>query len=249
MKPEDRRGSTLALVLATLGFLFTFYAWSMLGPLSPEFKDQLGLSTLQVAIVIAVPVLMGSIMRIPLGILTDRLGGRKVFIGLLAFTLLPLGALAIWHDSFAALIVIGFFLGFAGASFAIGVPFVNKWYAPERQGWALGIYGIGMGGTVLGGLTAPRIAKATNLTVPFIVAIALIGITLALFVLFARNSPTFEPSQQKGSFLAPLKVFKERPAAWAPTLYYFLVFGGFVAMFAFLPVFLREVHHLSLIHI
>ncbi|MEI7520422.1 MAG: MFS transporter [Thermoleophilia bacterium] len=245
MKPEDRRGSTLALVLATLGFLFTFYAWSMLGPLSPEFKDQLGLSTLQVAIVIAVPVLMGSIMRIPLGILTDRLGGRKVFIGLLAFTLLPLGALAIWHDSFAALIVIGFFLGFAGASFAIGVPFVNKWYAPERQGWALGIYGIGMGGTVLGGLTAPRIAKATNLTVPFIVAIALIGITLALFVLFARNSPTFEPSKQKGSFLAPLKVFKERPAAWAPTLYYFLVFGGFVAMFAFLPVFLREVHHLD----
>ena len=125
MKPEDRKGSTLALVLATLGFLFTFYAWSMLGPLSPEFKDQLGLSTLQVAIVIAVPVLMGSIMRIPLGILTDRLGGRKVFIGLLAFTLLPLGALAIWHDSFAALIVIGFFLGFAGASFAIGVPFVK----------------------------------------------------------------------------------------------------------------------------
>lgn len=245
MNSEVRQGSRLALVLATLGFLVTFYAWSMLGPLSPEFKDQLGLSTLQVAIVIAVPVLMGSIMRIPLGILTDRLGGRKVFIGLLAFTIVPLAALAVWHNSFAALIIVGFFLGFAGASFAIGVPFVNKWFPPEKQGWALGIYGIGMGGTVLGGLTAPRIAKATNLTVPFIVAIALIGVTLALFVLFARDSPAFTPSGQKGSFLAPLKVFRERPAAWAPTLYYFLVFGGFVAMFAFLPVFLKEVHHLD----
>ncbi|MBM3665411.1 MAG: NarK/NasA family nitrate transporter [Actinobacteria bacterium] len=245
MNAEARKGSTLALVLATLGFLVTFYAWSMLGPLSPEFKDKLGLSTLQVAIVIAVPVLMGSIMRIPFGILTDRIGGRKMFMVLLAFTLLPLAALAIWHDSFASLIIIGFFLGFAGASFAIGVPFVNKWFPPERQGWALGIYGIGMGGTVVGGLTAPRIAKATNLTVPFIVAIGLIGITLALFVLFAHDSPAFQPSTQKGSFLAPLKVFKERPAAWAPTLYYFLVFGGFVAMFAFLPVFLKEVHHLD----
>ena len=245
MNPEVRKGSILALVLATLGFLVTFYAWSMLGPLSPEFKDQLGLSTLQVAIVIAVPVLMGSIMRIPLGILTDRLGGRKVFIGLLAFTLVPLAALAVWHNSFAALVIIGFFLGFAGASFAIGVPYVNKWFPPERQGWALGIYGIGMGGTVVGGLTAPRIAKATNLTVPFIVAIGLIGVTLALFVLFAKDSPAFQPAEKKGGFLAPLKVFKERPTAWAPTLYYFLVFGGFVAMFAFLPVFLKEVHHLD----
>lgn len=245
MNAEARKGSTPQLVLATLGFLVTFYAWSMLGPLGPDFKDQLGLSTLQLSIVIAVPVLMGSIMRIPLGILSDRIGGRKVFIGLLAFTIVPLAVLAVWHDSFAALIIIGFFLGVAGASFAVGVPFVNKWYPPGRQGWALGIYGIGMGGTVVGGLTAPRIAKATNLTVPFIVAIGLIAVTLALFVLFARNSPEFTPTKQKGSFLAPLKVFKERPAAWAPTFYYFLVFGGFVAMFAYLPVFLKEVHGLD----
>lgn len=245
MNAQAQRGSTLQLSLATLGFLVTFYAWSMLGPLGPDFKDQLGLSTLQLSIVVAVPVLMGSVMRIPLGILADRLGGRKVFIGLLAFTLVPLAALAVWHDSFASLIIIGFFLGFAGASFAIGVPFVNKWYPPERQGWALGIYGIGMGGTVVGGLTAPRIADATNLTVPFIVAIGLIGVTLALFVFLSRNSPAFTPAQGTGSFLAPLKVFRERPAAWAPTLYYFLVFGGFVAMFAYLPIFLKEVHGLD----
>ena len=107
---------------------------------------------------VAVPVLLGSLMRIPLGWLTDRLGGRRVFTALMAFTPLPLIALALLHDSLGAILAFGFLLGFAGASFAVGVPFVNGWYPPERQGFALGIYGMGMGGTVLAGLTAPRIA-------------------------------------------------------------------------------------------
>ena len=106
------------------------------------------------------PVLLGSLMRIPMGVLAERFGGRRVFIWLLAYTIVPLVLLAVMHDSFAAIIVLGFLLGFTGASFAIGVPFVNRWYPPERQGAALGIYGAGMGGTVLAGLTAPRIADA-----------------------------------------------------------------------------------------
>ncbi len=244
MNPETRKGRILALALATGGFFVMFYVWSMLGPLGPDLKERLNLSTLQLAIVIAVPVLMGSIMRIPLGILTDRIGGRKVFIGLLTFTLLPLTALAIWHESFALLIVIGFFLGFAGAAFAIGVPYVNRWFPPEHQGRALGIYGMGMGGTVLGALTAPRIAEAYGMTATFMVAIALVGVTLAVLIVFIKDAPgTLAPA--KGGFLAPLKVFKTRPAAWAPTLYYFLVFGGFVAMFIYLPTFLTSVHDLA----
>ncbi len=244
MNPEARGGRTLALILATLGFLVTFYAWSMLGPLGPSFKESLGLSTVQLSIVIAVPVLMGSLMRIPLGILTDRIGGRKVFSGLLAFTILPLAALAVWHDSLVSLIVIGFFLGFAGASFAIGVPFVNRWYPSAIQGRALGIYGMGMGGTVVAGLTAPRIADAFGMTAPFLLAIGLIVVILVLFIVLARDAPVAK-APAKGGFLSPLKVFKERPAAWAPTFYYFLVFGGFVAMFAYLPTFLTSVHDLA----
>ncbi len=244
MSTEEKRGNPLALGLATLGFLVTFYAWSMLGPLGPDLKESLGLSGIQLAVVVAVPVLMGSLMRIPLGILTDRIGGRKVFSGLLAFTLVPLALLAVWHSSFAALVILGFFLGFAGASFAVGVPFVNRWYPPATQGRALGIYGMGMGGTVLGGLTAPRIADRWGLTAPFIVAICLVALVLVVFLLMARDAPRDRPPA-KGGFLAPLVVFRERPAAWAPTLYYFLVFGGFVAMFAYLPVFLTSVHHLD----
>lgn len=244
MPTFEPTGNTRALVLATLAFTVSFYAWSMMGPLGPDLQDLLDLSELQLAMMIAVPVLMGSLMRIPLGILTDRIGGRRTFTGLLAFTLLPLGALALWHDSFSAVIGFGFVLGFAGASFAVGVPFVSKWYPRSRQGMALGLYGIGMGGTVLGGLTAPRIADRWGLTAPFVVAMVLVGVMAVVFWLLARDAPV-PPPPATGGLLAPLRIFRERPAAWAPTFYYFLAFGGFVAMFAYLPKLLTGVHDLD----
>ena len=241
MPTFEPKGNTRALVLATLAFTVSFYAWSMMGPLGPDLQDLLDLSEIQLAMMIAVPVLMGSLMRIPLGILTDRIGGRRVFTGLLAFTLLPLAALAVWHDSFAGVIAFGFVLGFAGASFAVGVPFVSKWYPRERQGMALGLYGIGMGGTVLGALTAPRIADRWGLTAPFVVAMVLVAAMAVVFWVMARDAPV-PPPARTGGMLAPLRIFREKPAAWAPTFYYFLVFGGFVAMFAYLPKLLHGVY-------
>jgi NNP family nitrate/nitrite transporter-like MFS transporter len=238
------RGNTRALVLATLAFTVSFYAWSMMGPLGPDLQDLLALSELQLAMMISVPVLMGSLMRIPLGLLTDRYGGRKVFTALLAFTLVPLAALAVWHDSFPAVILLGFFLGFAGASFAVGVPFVSRWYPAERQGMALGLYGIGMGGTVLGGLTAPRIVDRWGITAPFVFAMILVGVTAIVFWLLARDAPVSRPASSGGMF-STLGVFRRQPAAWAPTFYYFLVFGGFVAMFAYLPKLLTGIHELD----
>ena len=196
--PFEPRGNTRALVLATLAFTASFYAWSMMGPLGPDLQDLLGLSEIQLAMLIAVPVLLGSLMRIPLGLLTDRYGGRKVFTALMAFTLVPLAALALWHDSFPAVILFGFFLGFAGASFAVGVPFVSRWYPRERQGMALGLYGMGMGGTVLGGLTAPRIADRWGLTAPFVVAMVLVGAMAVVFWLLARDAPVDAPDRDGG---------------------------------------------------
>ena len=232
------------LGLATAAFLVSFFAWSMLGPLGPDLQDEIGLSDFELAVVVAVPVLMGSLMRVPLGVLTDRLGGRSVFTALMAFTLLPLTALAVYHDSFWALVLFGFFLGFAGASFAVGVPFVNRWFPPERQGVALGLYGMGMGGTVVAGLTAPRMVDAWGLTAPFIAGIALIGATCAVFWLLARDAPGPRPAGGRG-LLSSLPLLREQPAVWAPILYYFVVFGGFVAMFAYLPKLLTSVHDLD----
>ena len=244
MPTFEPKGNTRALVLATLAFLVSFFAWSMMGPLGPDLQDLLDLSEVQLAMMIAVPVLMGSLMRIPLGILTDRIGGRRVFTGLLAFTLLPLAALAVWHESFPAVIAFGFVLGFAGASFAVGVPFVSRWYPREKQGMALGLYGIGMGGTVVGALTFPRIADRWGLTAPFIVAMIVVAVMAVVFWVFARDAPV-EPVKSSGGMLAPLRIFREKPAAWAPTFYSFLVFGGFVAMFAYLPKLLHGVHELD----
>lgn len=236
--------SSRQLALATLAFTVCFYAWSLLGPLGPDFQEKLGLTDVQTSTMVAVPVLLGSLMRIPLGWLADRRGGRSVFIALMLFTPLPLIALALWHDSLAAMLVFGFLLGFAGASFAVGVPLVNGWYSAERQGFALGIYGVGMGGTVVAGLSAPRIADKWGLAAPFWVATALVIATCALFVALARDAPRKTPAVRVGMFAA-LSVFKSSGRAWALTLFYFLAFGGFVAMFLYLPKLLTGVHDLS----
>lgn len=246
MPPIERSGAPVQLALATAAFTACFFAWSLLGPLGPDLQDDLGLSEFELSAMVAVPVLLGSLMRIPLGALTDRYGGRRVFSALLAFTPLPLVALALAHDSLGQLLGFGFLLGFAGASFAVGVPFVSRWYPPERQGFALGVYGMGMGGTVIGGLTAPKLAKAWGLSAPFWLAAAVIAVVGLGFAILARDAARPATSRDsRSSVFAPLAVFRSSGRAWALTLFYFLSFGGFVAMFLYLPKLLTGVHDLS----
>jgi NNP family nitrate/nitrite transporter-like MFS transporter len=241
-RPSGEAGRQLAL--ATVAFTVCFFAWSLLGPLGPALQEDLRLSDFETSAMVAVPVLMGSLARIPLGWLADRVGGRSVFVALMALTPLPLIALALWHDSLGALLVFGFFLGFAGASFAVGVPMVNGWYPPERQGFALGIYGLGTGGTTAAGLLAPRMG---GVAAPFWVAAGLLLVTAAVFAAFARDAPRAARTTPPPSMLASLSVFRGAGAgrAWALTLFYFLAFGGFAAMFLYLPKLLTEVHDLS----
>jgi NNP family nitrate/nitrite transporter-like MFS transporter len=236
----DRRSNPAALALATAAFTACFFAWSMLGPLGPTLQKQLHLSELQLAIAVAIPVVLGSLMRIPVGILTERFGGRRTFTALMAYSVLPLVLLALFHGSFGAVVAFGFLLGVTGASFAVGVPFVNRWYARERQGVALGIYGMGMGGTVLAALTAPRLAKHWSLATPFWVAAGLVAVMAVVFWSVAEDAPSAAPARKLS-----LGVFTQSPRAWALTLFYFLSFGGFVAMFLYLPKLLTGVHHLS----
>jgi MFS transporter, NNP family, nitrate/nitrite transporter len=237
--------ATRQLALATVAFTVCFYAWSLLGPLGPEIQDELDLSELELAVMVSVPVLLGSLMRIPLGALTDRYGGRLLFTALMAFTPVPLVGLALFGDAFAAIIALGLFLGFAGASFAIGVPFVNRWFPPERQGAALGIYGVGMGGTVVGGLTAPTIASELGSSAPFWVAAGLVAATGVVFFALARDAPAPPRAGPRPSMFGSLRVFRTSGRAWALTLFYFLAFGGFVAMFLYLPRLLTGVHDLT----
>jgi MFS transporter, NNP family, nitrate/nitrite transporter len=245
MPTDEPRSNPAALSLALAAFTVCFFAWSLFGPLGPTLQDRLNLSDFQLAVVIAIPVVLGSLLRIPMGILTDRHGGRIVFTGLMAYSVIPLVLLALFHDSFAAVVVFGFLLGVTGSSFAVGVPFVNKWYDKRRQGFALGVYGMGMGGTVLAALTAPKMAKHWSLAAPFWVAAALMAVMTAIFWLMSHDAPAAPRASGRVSFTAPLGVFRRSGRARALTLFYFLAFGGFVAMFLYLPKLLTGVHHLS----
>lgn len=243
MAETETPGSTRALVLATAAFFTCFYVWALFGPLSPTIQHDLKLSEVEVGWLVAIPVVLGSLMRVPMGVLTDRYGARTTFPLLMGFSALPLLAIALWHGSFAVLVVFGFLLGFAGSSFAVGIPYVSRWFPKERQGFALGVYGMGMGGTVLTALTTPTLAQVWGLSVPFVVGAVLVVVVGAGFWALSKEPPTPRPALT--SLAAPFQVFRTAARAWALTFFYFLAFGGFVAMFLYLPKLLVGVHHLT----
>jgi NNP family nitrate/nitrite transporter-like MFS transporter len=243
---DDRRaalpGRYLALVLATLGFAVNFWAWSLLSPLAPRYQDLLRLSPLAVSVMVAVPVIVGSLGRIPLGALTDRYGGRIMFALLSFAAIVPVAFLAA-TTSYPALLAGGLLLGLAGASFAIGVPFVSAWFPPERRGFALGVYGMGNIGTAVSGFATPRVASSLGRPWAFpIVALALAAVGLA-FLLVGRDAPGRTPATEAFTtrFRASLRLRVARDLA----LLYAITFGGFVAFGVYLPTFLKAVYHLS----
>src|SRR6185503_13055703 len=127
------------LALSTISFACCFAAWGLIGAFAPHFRTELHLSATQSALLVAVPVLLGSLARIPMGMLTDRYGGRALFTILMLLVVAP----ALWvplASSYSELLLVGLFLGMAGSSFAIGVGFVSRWFPPGHQGGALGIY-------------------------------------------------------------------------------------------------------------
>jgi len=133
---------TRALVLATISFTLSFAAWGLIGGLASVFTSLYGLTASQTALLVSVPVLLGSLARLPMGMLTDRLGGRLVFTCLLAFSSAAAFVVPLTR-SYNSLLVAAFLIGMAGSSFAIGAAFVSRWTAAAQQGTALGIYGLG----------------------------------------------------------------------------------------------------------
>jgi nitrate/nitrite transporter NarK len=230
-----------ALLLATISFAVSFAAWGLIGGLAPIFAELFHLSASQTALLVAIPVLLGSLARLPMGMLTDRFGGRVMFTLLLAAS-----AAAAWLVSFTTsyqtLLLSAFFIGLAGSSFAIGAAFVSRWTPPAMQGAALGIFGLGLLGqsaAVFGGALAasafgwPAVFRATGV-VSFAWAI--------VFFAFARNNPV---AVRPAGLAAMLRVLRHEPIAWWLGAFYFLTFGGFVAFSIYLPTLLRSQFGLS----
>jgi MFS transporter, NNP family, nitrate/nitrite transporter len=222
------------LTLSTAAFLLCFSAWGMLAPLAPKLEDRLGLSNTQTAVMIAVPVVLGSLLRIPLGALTDRFGGRTLFTAMLLYSAVP-PLLVGFADSYVLLLVAGFFLGVSGASFAIGVPFVSEWYPPDRQGQALGLYGIGTAGTAISSWSIPALVDGFSQEAAGIIYSLLLLAFAGVWVATARNAPGHRAKTTDYG-----RVLRSGWTLWQLALFYFVAFGGFVAMSLYLPKLLTD---------
>jgi NNP family nitrate/nitrite transporter-like MFS transporter len=233
-------GAVLQLVLATGAFAVCFAIFGSVSAMMPLLRDRLDLSPVEVSIGLAVPVLLGSLGRIPLGILTDRLGGRVVFLGVLGCSIVPAVLLG-FADDYWQLLTCGLFIGIALASFSVGVGFVSGWYPPKLQGTALGVYGAGNIGQSLAAFGAPLLVGWCGAAWGFwAFALAALG-WLVLFAVLARDAPRAAPAKRLSDVLRPLGA----PMGWILSLYYFLTFGGFVAMAIYLPIFLTDIFDLS----
>jgi len=236
------RGAPLNLTMATLGFLLNFWAWALLGPLAPGLKEKLGLTFAAQSLLVAVPVLVGSLGRIPVGALTDRFGARVMFPIVSLLTVIPVLTLAYVQSSYWAMIVAGFFLGIGGTTFAIGVPHVSGWYPPARRGTALGIFGTGMGGTAIANFTTVKLTDAYGPKAPFfLVAALLIAYAVAAFLL-VRAAPS---AKAGGSAMQRTMAAARLTVTWQLCFLYAVGFGGFVAFSVYLPAYLRTVYDLS----
>jgi MFS transporter, NNP family, nitrate/nitrite transporter len=239
-------GQSKNLVLALLGFTITFWAWNIIAPLGVRYSGELGLSPTQTSFLVAMPVLVGSLGRVPVGALTDRYGGRMMFTVLTMASAVPvlLVAFAGTLQSYALLLVFGFFLGVAGTTFAVGIPFVNAWFEPARRGFATGVFGAGMGGTALSAFFTPRLVRSIGyLPTHLLIAGALIVVGAVLW-LTMRDSPAWKPN------LAPvvpkLTAAAKLPLTWQMSFLYAVVFGGFVAFSTYLPTYLKNVYEFGL---
>jgi nitrate/nitrite transporter NarK len=230
-----------ALTLATLSFAISFMAWGLIGGLAPVFTELYRLSASETALLVAVPVLLGSLARLPMGMLTDRFGGRVMFSLLMAVS----GAAA-WTvsltSSYSSLLASAFFIGLAGSSFSIGAAFVSRWSAPAVQGTALGVFGLGLLGQSAAVFGGAVMAEQVGWQGVFRgVALALVAWAV-VFGMFARNNPS---AARPAGVAAMIRVLRHEPVAWWLGAFYFLTFGGFVAFSIYLPTLLRAQFGLS----
>jgi NNP family nitrate/nitrite transporter-like MFS transporter len=199
------------------------------------------LTPTQSAMLVAAPVLLGALARVPMGMLTDRLGGRVVFSALMAISAVP-ALLVPMAASFPQLILIGFFLGLAGSSFAVGVGYVSRWTPPDKQGGALGVYGLGNIGQSAAVFLGPMLAVSIGWQSVYRGMAVLLVLWAIAFALLARNPPE---AKRPASLAEMVSVMARENLSWALALFYFLTFGGFVAFSIYLPLLLRDEYGLS----
>lgn len=253
MSVTPRPGAVSVLTLSTIAFTLMFAVWLMFGILGIPIRDEFGLSDVQLSWLTAVAVLNGSIWRLPAGIITDRFGGRRVFAVMLLAAAVPTFLVSFAHD-YGVLLVLAFFVGIAGNSFSAGVSWNNAWWPDARKGFALGVFGAGNVGASVTKLIGPGLIAATAGStylgwivggwrlVPVLYAVLLV--VMAVLVWFLAPRPDLRPGQGRSlrSQLQPLKHVR----VWRFSLYYVAVFGAYVALSAWLPLYYVDNYGLDL---
>ncbi len=204
MVVEKNRSAPTQLSLGTLSFVVCFAAWGLISSFAPRFRETLHLTATQTAFLVAVPVILGALARIPMGMLTDLYGGRVMFTVLMFAAAVP----PIWASfatSYSMLIAAAFCLGIAGSSFAVGVGFVSRWYPPQKQGTALGIYGLGNIGQSAVVFLGPVLAVTFGWQRVFRGMSAILVAWAVLFFVFARNSPNAQRPKAFSEMLGVLR--------------------------------------------
>lgn len=242
MMNRVQAGAGRALFLSTTGFAVTFAVWGLVAALAPTFTQIYDLSAKSKSLMIAIPVLLGSIGRLPAGMLADRFGGRKVFSTLLILSAIPAICIGL-STSYSQLLLLAVFLGIAGTSFAVGVGFTSRWFSKDQQGTALGIFGMGNIGQSLAVFGAPVLAALLgSWRVVFFIFAAVSLVWGVVFYLFGRDATvTVTPKTLSEN----LRFLRQSRLAWVLSLFYFLTFGGFVAFSIYLPSLLKDLFALS----
>ena len=235
-------GHAPTLLAAFLYFDLSFMVWVLLGPLGVQIAKDLALTPAQKGFMVAVPVLSGAILRMVMGVLVDHMKPKRA--GILG-QLVVIAALAwAWTfgiRSYEGTLLLGVFLGVAGASFAVALPLASRWYPPEHQGTALGIAGAGNSGTALAALFAPGLAAAYGWNQVFGIALIPLAIVFVAYLLLAKDSAECPPPKSVGDYL---RVLRDRDAWWF-MLFYSVTFGGFVGLASSLTIYFHDSYGLT----
>jgi NNP family nitrate/nitrite transporter-like MFS transporter len=242
LKEFAKSGNPKTLFSAFFYFDISFMIWVMLGPLGNSIAEQFALTASQKGLMTGLPILSGSLLRLVLGPLADRIGGRNTALIGLTLTFIPLLLGGFAATSYEMVLIIGLLLGVAGASFAVALPLASRWYPPEQQGLVLGIAGAGNSGTVLASLFAPRLAALFgNWQAVLLVATIPVAIAWVIVAIMAKDAPGKPRAKTLGEYGA---VLRQADTLWF-SLLYSVTFGGFVGLATFLPIFFHDQYGLD----
>jgi nitrate/nitrite transporter NarK len=236
-------GNTRVLILSTVAFALCFAGWSLYAPLAMYLRTELNLSSTAIGLLIAIPILVGSVAKTPLGILTDLYGGRRVYTLTLLFGFVSL-IFTSFANSYSSFLACGFIFGLVGASFSVGIAHVSEWYPKEKQGFALGVYTTGNAGIALAVFGVPLIAEAFGWNRVFIIYAIPLLIMAVIYWFFTSDAPK-PANAEKPSLRKKVKIYKSAGLAWIFCLFYFVTFGLFVCFAEWLPSYINDFYNIS----